>query len=256
MSTWAGSAWYFAHGSGGGGIRGGIKFATAAQRKGSLLVAAESPRKASVLPLPHSCAMRLPGILRGSTIAKAAFAVGQLPNGGGGGCEDDEAEGGKTKGGDSMRSDVDEEAAAGLLVRTQECSPLFRSFTQTEVSVLARTLPVVRFQAADTILHEGEVATFFAVVLDGQVSRDGQALDRHLDRHRGQHQHVRPLPLPVLAPELVLPSRGASRVLCTGCACGPPEAAHGPRTRRGQYGGRTRTLSRRRAAGVRQTGQP
>ena len=73
------------------------------------------------------------------------------------------------EGGGGIHSDVDEETAIDLLAKTQECSKYFCDFSPQELVTLARTLTVLHFQVEDTVLYQGEPATFFAVVLEGQV---------------------------------------------------------------------------------------
>ena len=67
-------------------------------------------------------------------------------------------------------SDVDEETAISLLARTQECSAHFRDFAPAELVTLANTLTVMHFKDGDTLLCQGEPATFFGVVLEGSVA--------------------------------------------------------------------------------------
>ena len=67
-------------------------------------------------------------------------------------------------------SDVDEETAINLLAKTQECSAHFRNFSPSELVTLARTLSVLRYKVDETLMYQGEPATFFAVVLAGSVA--------------------------------------------------------------------------------------
>ena len=56
-----------------------------------------------------------------------------------------------------------------MLAACQECSKYFSDFDFQQLIDLARELTVLHFQERDTVLFQGEPATFFGVVLKGAL---------------------------------------------------------------------------------------
>ena len=84
------------------------------------------------------------------------------------------------------------------------CSAHFRDFSAAEIATLACTLNVLKFKRDDTIVYQGEPATFFAVVLEGtlapmvngeplaNMARGVGELVGELALFSGGHRQVRP----------------------------------------------------------------
>ena len=68
-----------------------------------------------------------------------------------------------------MQSDVKEDEAIELLARTQECSTYFRDFDFQQLLDLVHELTILYFKEGETVLCQGEPATFFGVVLKGAL---------------------------------------------------------------------------------------
>ena len=66
-------------------------------------------------------------------------------------------------------SDVSEEQAIELLAACQECSRYFSDFDFQQLITLAKELTILNFKERETVLFQGEPATFFGVVLKGAL---------------------------------------------------------------------------------------
>ena len=66
--------------------------------------------------------------------------------------------------------DVSQDEAEGLLTAVQGVSKSFHGFTDSEIVVLAQAMNVQRFREGQTILEQGELGSWFGIVLSGQLS--------------------------------------------------------------------------------------
>ena len=66
-------------------------------------------------------------------------------------------------------SDVSENQAIEMLAACQEHSEYFQDFDFQQLIDLAKALSILYFTEGETILFQGEPATFFGVVLKGAV---------------------------------------------------------------------------------------
>ena len=65
---------------------------------------------------------------------------------------------------------LSEEAAGALLARVKTSCVVFKDLTPSEMAQLSKEVDMLDFRASETILHEGEPASFFGVVLTGSVA--------------------------------------------------------------------------------------
>ena len=68
-----------------------------------------------------------------------------------------------------LLSDVKGEDAIELLARTQECSAYFRDFDFQQLLDLVSELTILYFKEGESVLQQGEPATFFGVILKGSL---------------------------------------------------------------------------------------
>ena len=67
-------------------------------------------------------------------------------------------------------SGLEESEVLELLERSQQCSPHLRDLDAEELTALSREMTVLRFRAGETLVVQGEPATFFGVVLEGSLT--------------------------------------------------------------------------------------
>jgi CRP-like cAMP-binding protein len=68
-----------------------------------------------------------------------------------------------------MAKAVTEEQAIELLAQTQECSRYFRDFDFQQLLDLGNEMTILDFKEKETVLFQGEPASFFAVILQGSL---------------------------------------------------------------------------------------
>ena len=68
-----------------------------------------------------------------------------------------------------MSSEVTPEQAIELLHQTQQVSPYFRDFDFQQLLDLSDELTILHFRAGETVLFQGQPATFFGVLLQGSL---------------------------------------------------------------------------------------
>ena len=68
-------------------------------------------------------------------------------------------------------SEVDENEAIELLASCQECSRYFSDFDFRQLITLSKELTILHFRERETVLYQGEPATFFGVVLKERSCR-------------------------------------------------------------------------------------
>lgn len=69
----------------------------------------------------------------------------------------------------TLQSEVTKDDAVGLLTFVQSISTSFRGFSEDETVALAEYFSVMRFEAGQTIVEQGETGTWFGILLAGTL---------------------------------------------------------------------------------------
>ena len=68
-----------------------------------------------------------------------------------------------------LKSEIPAEEVEETIMFLQSCGSAFRGFEQAEINVLSEAMSVMRFDAGQTVVEQGETGSWFGVLLSGTL---------------------------------------------------------------------------------------